>query len=152
VRKVFIYRGPSGSGKSTHIRNNYPDYPVCSADHLFEREGPDGEKLYEFDPSLLPIAHQQCFAAFISLVCIEQARRVIVDNTNMAQWEMFNYVHLAEAMGYEVEIIDFTPKTLEGLCEAAERGKSADATWRQAQNWEEIPLDWDNVSQRTFGS
>jgi len=99
-KTVIIYRGLPGSGKSTSISNSFPNASVCSADHHFY--GADG--VYNFIPWEVPMAHQICYNNFIKLLFAEE-ELVIVDNTNMCQWEYMNYAELAQQKGYKVRII-----------------------------------------------
>ena len=80
-------RGCSGSGKSTWIRNNYPDATVVSADHIL------GE------------AHNQCLRKFVGLCEQNDYGVIIVDNTNIQVYEITPYYRIAEAFGWEVEIV-----------------------------------------------
>lgn len=97
---VIIYRGLPGSGKSTSIAKKFPNASVCSADHHFY--GADGE--YNFIRGEVPMAHQICYNNFIKLLFTEE-ELVVVDNTNMCQWEYMNYAELAQQKGYKVRII-----------------------------------------------
>jgi predicted kinase len=97
--KVVILRGLSGSGKSYYIRHNLPDAYVCSADFFFMREGE-----YHFNPSFLPHAHAACMGSFIEALR-EERPLVAVDNTNVTLIEIAPYISVAQAFGYQVEIV-----------------------------------------------
>lgn len=104
--KVIIMRGVSGAGKSTWIRNNYPLATlrsVVSADHYFT----DAHGIYRFDPNKLGEAHGACLRLYL-----EHIRKIdpliVVDNTNTTVAEIAPYYALAEAYGYEVEIVTLT--------------------------------------------
>jgi predicted kinase len=100
-------RGYPGSGKSFYIRTHHPKAEVCSADDFFI--GPDG--VYRFDGAKIREAHKWCMKKFITLVRMgdgdEGAKvpEIVVDNTHTQLWEFSGYVQIAEAFGYEVEIV-----------------------------------------------
>eukprot|EP00435_Cladocopium_sp_Y103_P011370 s594_g2.t5 len=127
-RKVlYIMRGPPGSGKSSVARlllqkhlvaqglRWNPSQPgaafspicrafICSTDDYFTKLDEEGDAIYDFEPQRLRELHQKnqqrCRDA------MELSRTpLFVDNTNMALWEMSEYVMLAEEFNYEVMII-----------------------------------------------
>jgi len=99
-KEVVIMRGLPGSGKSTFVEENFEDAYVCSADKFFI----DNKGNYNFDVRRLSEAHQWCMEEFIDALFVKE-REVVVDNTNMCNWEYANYVLLAENLGYKVRII-----------------------------------------------
>ena len=107
MKKVIILRGIPGSGKSTLVKENYADAIVCSADNYFEEvaalNGTD--YLTEFKPWLVGRAHQHCWHSFIHALCVMEEEIIVVDNTNIHEWEYENYSFLAEINGYNVEVI-----------------------------------------------
>ena len=105
--KIIIMRGPSGVGKSTYTKKHYADAFVCSTDDFFGQG-------YDFDPRLLPRAHQECFATFLHAVWIKKPI-IVVDNTSVEKWEYENYCTVAKITGYELEIIEFKISTVEQL-------------------------------------
>ena len=109
--KVIITRGLPGSGKSTYIREKLVGAYVCSADHYFEKG--DG---YVFKPEKLGEAHGECMRKFIG--ALEDGRPlVVVDNTNISLIEISPYLSVAQAFGYEVEIVRIIAGcSLEELC------------------------------------
>lgn len=114
---VTILRGPSGSGKSLWASGyHWAGHPanknafVVSADHYFV----DDEGNYSFDPSMLPIAHSACMSTFLDALA-KGRPHIIVDNTNMQEWEWENYARAAQLAGYDVHIVEFMPRTREEL-------------------------------------
>lgn len=107
-KRLKIIRGIPGSGKSTYVKRHYPKAIVCSADNYFEglAKANNTSYLEEFKGWLIGRAHQHCWALFILAVVTIGVPLVVVDNTNIAQWEYMNYVLLAETMGYDVEIVE----------------------------------------------
>ena len=99
-KEVVIMRGLPGSGKSTFVEENFEDAYVCSADKFFI----DNKGNYNFDVRRLSEAHQWCMEEFIDAL-FEKEELVVVDNTNMCNWEYTNYEVLAEHLGYNVRII-----------------------------------------------
>jgi hypothetical protein len=143
--KVKILRGISGSGKSTYVkklREDGVDVEVCSADHFFMEE--DGS--YVFDPSLLPRAHAACLRKFLNLVRSGHPScaglLLLVDNTNTTAAEIAPYYAVAEAYGFDVEIIEFVVS----VGEAAARnvhGVPVQGLERQAMNMcQPLPPWW----------
>jgi NEDD4-binding protein 2 len=97
--QVKIMRGAPGAGKSTYIKEHLPTAKVASADKFFELKGS-----YNFNASKLPEAHKWCMQYF--LACIDDKEPlIVVDNTNIRHWEFSGYVQVAQARGYDVEII-----------------------------------------------
>lgn len=104
--KVKILCGVSGSGKSTYIANNFPKATVCSADHFFIAD--NGE--YVFDSKKLSEAHAYCLRKFVQHLQAPgltggQVGTLVVDNTNTSMQEVAPYAALANAYGFDTEII-----------------------------------------------
>lgn len=137
MRKVIILSGISGSGKSTYaqklvdeadrrgeIHSTVHDVQLVSADDYFTatwQEGAETKSEYNFDPSKLSKAHQQCFRDFLSAVQSWASGLVIVDNTNTTAAEIAPYYLGAEAFGWEVEIHTLVCSTYESVEKCAAR-------------------------------
>ena len=95
-------RGLPGSGKSTWIKNNCPNAFVCSADNYFFHNG-----VYRYDADKIHIAHNACMNLFLDCVLAPYLRydALCIDNTNCQAWEIAPYYTVAEARGYDVEIV-----------------------------------------------
>ncbi len=101
MNKVYILRGIPGSGKSTYAKT-IPNAVVCSADDFFVRNGE-----YIFDASLLFDAHGLCRRKFMEAL-VNRTPVVVLDNTNVHQWEVTPYILMAEAFPeYSVEVVEF---------------------------------------------
>jgi predicted kinase len=100
VKKAWIYCGVSGAGKTTYIDKAHSGAPVCSADRLTGLYPSPGV----IDASKLGEAHAFCLRDFNRLV-LNAAPEIVVDNTNTTIAELAPYVALAQAYGYEVQIV-----------------------------------------------
>lgn len=107
--KAYIMSGIPGSGKSTYIRENLPQAVVCSADY-FHIVG--GE--YRFDPSRARDAHAWCLRRFVE-ACQDARNPVVCDNTNTTVAALAPYVAVAQAYGYETEILVFDCSELDSI-------------------------------------
>jgi len=106
MKKCYIMRGLPGSGKDTWIKSNLlrqtdeGEMPaVCSADTFHMKDSK-----YLFVKEKQAEAHNWCLKEFNRLLwagCPE----IVVNNTNIRTYEIAPYYRLAEAFGYEVEII-----------------------------------------------
>jgi len=141
MRTVIIMRGIPGCGKTHETAKLISDVGpgertvVVSADHYFMNEE-SGE--YEFDPTKLPYAHNDCMSRFLEALG-KRIELVVVDNTNVHHWEYHNYVLAADLAGYNVVIHEIMPSTLKGLRHCAERnshGVPAPAVARMAMEFE----------------
>lgn len=133
--KVILIRGIPGSGKSFHVeelrkqydrplrsKDEHPRFAVVSADSFFMKTRfayPPGHtpiKIdeYLFDPFKLGQAHARCFYDFASALKTN-TKVVVVDNTNIHQWEFKNYLMLANNHGYDVEFHEIRVTTIEEL-------------------------------------
>ncbi|NBT35962.1 MAG: ATP-binding protein [Betaproteobacteria bacterium] len=121
--KMILMRGVSGSGKSTLARKlaeNHENSVILSTDDYFMVEGK-----YVFDPSSLGKYHKmnQDRARWAML---DRISCVIIDNTNTQAWEMRPYVETALELGYEIEIHEPEPATLEEIMRRQESRKDAE--------------------------
>lgn len=116
--EVIINIGVSGSGKSTWTRKfveqceqSGSTVVVCSADKFHE----DEFGFYKFDPSKAAMAHAECFNKFIRAVSNPANDFVVVDNTNVSEWERKNYVDLASSLCHDVKFNVWTCNTVEAI-------------------------------------
>lgn len=109
MKKVIIMRGIPGSGKSTYIKEHLSEALVCSADDYFEELAAlnDTSYLEEFKIYLVPRAHAFCRDSFNHATEVMDEPLVVVDNTNIRNWEYEeDYVDSALRRGYEVQIVE----------------------------------------------
>lgn len=96
-KKLILMRGLPGSGKSTKAKELSEGGVVYSTDDFFMV----GDQ-YKFDPNKLGKYHNDNLAR--TEAAMQQGiTPVVVDNTNVAAYEMKRYVLLADKYGYKVE-------------------------------------------------
>jgi len=103
--ELILLRGLPGSGKTTLakiiLQLRSTDEPeVLSADDFFE----DKEGDYNFDSTKLKEAHNYC-----QFRCSERMRqqkaKIVVANTFTQEWEMDEYIKMAERYNYRVHTV-----------------------------------------------
>lgn len=122
--KLYIVRGLPGSGKSTYAK----DFIYHANDELFEKIGETGDVSlrkqlrsfkhweadmffetatdYTFDPRLLRVAHQWCYANVVKDLRISEYD-VVVSNTFTRMQEMAKYLEIHDVVDdVEIEIIE----------------------------------------------
>jgi predicted kinase len=100
---LTLVRGLPGSGKSTFANTITNEYSVCEADKFFY----DKEGNYNFDATKLRYAHQWCkeqveIRMKDNRINEQFYPHIVVSNTFTQEWEMDEYVKLAEKYGYMV--------------------------------------------------
>lgn len=137
-KRCTIMRGIPGAGKSTWVKNNRPDGGYFSADdfHINRATG-----VYEFKPENAGAAHQTCLRDFTYAIMKLKLSDVVVDNTNVRVWEIAPYYRLAEAFGYNVEIVHIHAEPTV----AAQRtihGVPPERVVEMARSFEPVPARW----------
>ena len=100
MKKLYIVRGVSGAGKSEFaldLASGLSSSIIHAADDFFV----DAEGDYNFDASLLGLAHHECRTA-VEKSLVNDVTNVFVCNTFTQEWEMSAYVKMAERYGYRV--------------------------------------------------
>lgn len=111
MKLAKIMRGVPGSGKSTHARKMRNDFlneapfrrsVIFSSDAKLHVDG-----VYTWTYERMKKAHDDVLLDFVKDVSDGLAVNtlLIVDNTNTTAWEISPYYRLAEAYGWNVEII-----------------------------------------------
>ncbi len=96
-RSVVLLRGVSGSGKSTVANLFAEPKVVVSADAYFEKNGG-----YDFDPSKLGHAHNECKNNFECALRDPSIKNIIVSNTNTKPSDYQYYIETARQYGVKV--------------------------------------------------
>lgn len=97
---LVILQGVSGAGKSTKAKElqRLYDAVICSTDDYFAENGKynfRADKLHEFHKK----NQERAFELML------RGRHVIIDNTNLKNWEIRPYVVVAKELGIEIRII-----------------------------------------------
>jgi len=95
-KKLKLIRGLPGSGKTT-MAKKIEGFEHFEADQYFEKDGS-----YEFDPSELNSAHEECQRK--TKAALSTGKNVVVSNTFSQQWEIDPYRKIADETGAELEI------------------------------------------------
>jgi NEDD4-binding protein 2 len=97
MKEIIIMRGLPGSGKSTRAAELAGTTGlIFSTDEFFLRDGH-----YEFDRFRLKEAHQWNQQR-VENAAANGVPLIVVDNTNVTQWEMAPYIRIAQTHGYAV--------------------------------------------------
>jgi predicted kinase len=99
--KLILIRGLPGAGKSDMSR--LFDGPTFAADDFFYGRG-DGQ--YDFDPRLLPQAHQSCQERTRKALSSGGSSVVVVTNTFSQRWELEPYLRMADELGARCSVVD----------------------------------------------
>lgn len=96
-------QGVPGSGKSYWAKQKAAERgfggAIVSADDYFMADG-----VYRFDPAKLGAAHADCGIRFLD--ALQRQQNIIVDNTNLANWQIAPYVFMASMKGgYNIRIV-----------------------------------------------
>lgn len=89
---LYLIRGVPGSGKSTlawQLFKNRVVQRMYEADDYFTEAG-----VYQFDPTQLEAAHQQCKRN--TWLALYEGMSVAVSNTSCAEWEVETYATIAQ--------------------------------------------------------
>lgn len=132
MKRVTIMRGVPGSGKSTAAKLLAGEIGVIhSTDSYFYINGK-----YVHDISLLSQNHERNFKAFC-----ESLRKgvaiVICDNTNVQRAHFARYVSVAEAAGYQVDIVTMPHPDLEVAAARNEHGAPLETIRQMIVDWED---------------
>lgn len=134
MRLVEILSGVPGRGKTRYARaqdSRAEDAGmrsvICSTDDFFTVTlnvpvHGGQERVYQFDPAKIAEAHAACRAKFIAAIRAG-VDNIIVDNTNIHDWEFQDYAAIAKLAGdYEVRLTTFTCPNFGDIPDYLDRG------------------------------
>lgn len=129
MKICYIMRGLPGSGKSTLARKLVEGGVIHSTDDLRMRDG-----VYHWDPRETEALHRQNLDNFRESLS-KGISPVVVDNTNIRNWEHAPYRFEAECAGYQVIVISVYADPLE--CAARNTHQVPEETiLLMSRNWE----------------
>lgn len=106
TKRLYLMQGIPGSGKSTmagwlvdHFQLNEVRVKHLSTDDWRYAEG-----MYVYDPETNKQFHTDCQKACV-LAMQEHKEVIIVDNTNITQWQADPYIALARIYDYEISVM-----------------------------------------------
>ncbi|CAI2382942.1 unnamed protein product [Moneuplotes crassus] len=130
----YIMRGVPGSGKSTVAHKLCGENGVIhSTDNYFVNE----EGVYEFDPSKIKEYHGQNYKDFKKSID-DKVETVVVDNTNVQEFEYKKYVEYATENGYVVSYVTLPFPDPEVAAERNSHGVPLEAIQRMMKKWRRI--------------
>ena len=125
---VIILRGIPGSGKSSITNSIIKAFcPPCrftkhSADDYFIRYNKKQQKkVYEFIPNRIGQAHKASLNGFQKAIYRKNLDLIIVDNTNIKQWEYQKYLSLSTPLNMKSLIVELTPKNSTDVLKCCQR-------------------------------
>lgn len=104
---MVIMRGLPGSGKSTAAKKLGGNIFSTDDQIIAMNNG-----VYKFNPSQIKEAHARNLQSVITAMNTDRPNQIIVDNTNIQQWEYAPYVEAAKKAGYNVTYVEFDPSNL----------------------------------------
>lgn len=127
---LVLVRGLSGSGKTTFA--GLLGDPIAADDYFYDEAGK-----YNFDPKLLPKAHQMCQETCATRMA-EKEPQVVVANTFSTRWELEPYLIMAQRFGYKVFVVDLFDGgcTDEQLTERNSHGVPLETITNMRSRWE----------------
>jgi predicted kinase len=106
---LIIMSGISGSGKSYQAKLIASDYEqqglgvaICSTDDYWYVVNGDDKTKYDFDPSKIGVAHKWNQDKAKHFLQLDDCDVVIIDNTNLKQWEIEPYLKMGKEVGAEI--------------------------------------------------
>lgn len=116
-KKLFLTYGISGSGKSTlakKLAKEYSDSVILSTDDFWGED-------YQWNPEYIGDAHKwnqgRC-----ALAMFQGKECIVIDNTSLKSWTMYEYVRMAKDHNYEVSIVKPKTKWVDDPNECFKRG------------------------------
>ena len=114
--KIILVSGLPGSGKTTWAKQYKDNFfeeehaidweiRLFAADDYFEKYNESSELIYKFDPSRIAEAHSECFESVMWSMKSGECDEILVHNTFTQNWEISPYVALANAFGWDYEIV-----------------------------------------------
>jgi predicted ABC-type ATPase len=96
MKELYLVRGCPGSGKSTLAKSIGGVHYESDMFFINPITG-----VYEFVPSNIKHAHEWC-KVNVEYEMTHDTERIVVSNTFTQEWEMLEYIEMAEYFGYRV--------------------------------------------------
>lgn len=154
-KTLFIMRGLPGSGKSSIAESlvgggcqhsTVKDFRflfgregvICTTDSYFYDDwSPDGS--YLFDPTKIALNHKMNQGA-VQFAMDQGVPAIVVDNTNVQQWETDAYVKLAHQNGYKIVVVEVPHSDLQACADRNSHNVPPEIITNMNRKWETFRL------------
>ena len=130
---LTLIRGLPGSGKSTFAKSGWYGLHM-EADLFFERPQ-GGSFVYDYDHTLIKVAHEWCYASTVK--ALRCGSDVVVSNTFTTMWEMQRYLDLPELISnLRIRLVEMHTQY------GSVHDVPQTAIDKMKQRWEALPVDF----------
>ena len=149
MKQLFILRGLPGSGKSTWTRHKVEELhavrvPVFVVEPDYWTD--------TFPPCLnrgrVELAEKECLRQFTEAILSDRFDVFVLNKFNVRTWEYTAYAQIAEAFGYDVTVVEFTP-SLDTCLRRMSKRVYRNEVKRMYHTWDSTPERYEIVSIQT---